>query len=361
MRGFCARHRGLLVWLAADGAALAAFFLLRAHRAVMNACSARVAMPLERALGALCARAPFSVGEWLYALAILAVPVYLVGSAFAVRRAARRGETACVRLMGLAAAALTAYAAFCLLWGVNFYADGFQEKSGVAAAPVAREELIAVTRYFAEQTAACADDVPRDADGAFAVPREEILAYAPALYEETMYTEFPFLRMRDDPVKRLFFSRLMSEMNFTGVYIPFTGESCLNTDFPADQLPATVAHELAHRRGLASEQECNFVAVLAASRSENAAYRYSGYLMGYIHLSNALYAADRAAWREIAALLPAAVNADLEKANAYWAQFETPVAEASDRAYDAMLKSYGHALGTRSYGAVVDLLVAYYK
>ena len=47
---------------------------------------------------------------------------------------------------------------------------------------------------------------------------------------------------------------------------------------------ATVAHELAHQRGIASEQECNFLGVLASTTSGNPAYVYAGWLSGYIYL-----------------------------------------------------------------------------
>lgn len=46
--------------------------------------------------------------------------------------------------------------------------------------------------------------------------------------------------------------------------------------------------------------------------------------------------------------------------NAYWRQFDSPVSEAADSAYSGFLQSYDQELGSRSYGAVVDLLVAYY-
>ena len=68
-------------------------------------------------------------------------------------------------------------------------------------------------------------------------------------------------------------SRLFSRMNFTGFYTPFTGESNLNIDSPACLLPANISHELAHQRGIASEQECNFLAILAATTCDNATYR----------------------------------------------------------------------------------------
>ena len=39
-------------------------------------------------------------------------------------------------------------------------------------------------------------------------------------------------------------------------------------DAPACLIPSTIAHELSHQRGIASEQECNFLAVLASTNEE---------------------------------------------------------------------------------------------
>ncbi len=360
MRAFLRYFKGLHIWLVVNALMLALFFALRGERRVMNAVSERFSMPLERSLGRLWGYVPFSAAELCYALAAVGLVVFLVRSVALIARAEYKREMLYRRVMGLLNVLLSLYAAFCLLWGVNFYTDDFCDKSGVYPAPVAREDLIAVTRYFAEKTAQYAD-VPRDRDGVYAVPRKESLDCAPELYE-ALYDEFPFLRIPVDPMpKGILCSRIMSAMNVTGLYFPFTGESNLNMDFPAATFPATVAHELAHRRGIASEQQCNFIAVLASTRAESAAYRYSGYLLGYIHLSNALYSVAPEEWRDIRERLPAAVEADLRAAGDYWAQYDGATARASGKAYDAMLKSYGDELGMQSYGAVVDLLVAYYK
>ena len=362
MRSFLRYFKKLHIWLLVNAALLALFFALRGQKSVMTAAAERFSMPLERALGRLWSFVPFTGMELCWAGAAVFLAVYLVRSSVLLARGEYKREILYRRCLTLVNLALSLYAAFCLLWGVNYYADDFCDKSGISPAPVAYEDLVSVTRYFADQTALCADAVPRGADGTYAAPRAETLALAPTLYEG-LYDEFPFLRIPVDPApKPVFFSRVMSAMGFTGVYFPFTGESCLNTDFPAATFPATVAHELAHRRGVASEQQCNFLGVLAAVRSDDPAYRYSGWLTGFIHLSNALYSVDPDLWREIRFSLPASVDADLRASNAYWAQYEDkPVAKASDRVYDTMLKSYGETLGMRSYGAVVDLLVAYYK
>jgi len=362
MRAFLRTFKKLHIWLLINAVLLALFLLLRGQKSVMTALSERVSMPLERWLGRLWACAPFSGAELCYALAALFLLGYLVFFVVSVIRAEYKREAFYRRCMTFANIILSLYVIFCLLWGVNFYAEDFCDRSGVYPEPVAREDLIAVTRYFAEQTARCAGQVARDESGVYAVPREESLTLAPALYE-TMYDEFPFLSLSDDPVpKRVYFSRVMSAMNVTGLYFPFTGESNLNMDFPAATFPFTIAHELAHRRGIASEQQCNFVGILASVRSNDPAYQYSGWLAGYVYLSNALYAVSPDDWYGIRMNLPATAEADLRAANDYWAQYEDkPVANASNRAYDALLRSYGDELGRQSYGAVVDLLVAYYR
>ena len=166
--------------------------------------------------------------------------------------------------------------------------------------------------------------------------------------------------MPDQQPKGIAFSKVMSAMNFTGFYFPFTGESNVNMDSPAMLLASTCAHELAHQRGIASEQQCNFLAVLACTRCDDANYNYSGWLLGYIHLSNALYRADREAWQEVRDSLPAEVLADLRSNSAYWSHYRGLTAAFTQSLNDKMIKTYGDALGTQSYGAVVDLLVAYY-
>jgi len=302
---------------------------------------------------------PFSVVEWMYVAFILAVLVWIAVLIRRVRRSTEKVHTAYGGVLGLACLCLTVWGFYCLFWGVNYYAEGFQEKSGIYAQPVAVEELERVARMFAENLAEVADDVVRDENGVFAVTRDEIFAESTEIYRN-LSKEFPFLAREDRVPKKMVFSRLFSAMNFTGFYTPFTGESNLNVDSPACLLPANISHELAHQRGIASEQECNFLAIAAATSSDSPAYRYSGYLMGYIHLGNALYKADRDRWSQVYDLLPDTVLADLRYHSAYWDQFEGMTATVSKKIYDTTLKSYGQTDGIKSYGTVVDLLVAYY-
>ena len=359
---FWKNHKKLHIWLGADLAVLGLYLALRHDRGLMNGFADRITTPLKGALGRLCALTSLSVMELLYVLAGAAALAYVVGSVIAVVKArGRRGQRAYGAVLLAADVCLTVYALFCLMWGVNYWTDSFQDRSGITAQPVAAEDLEAVTAYFAQQLADTADSVPRDENGVYAVPKEQILAESRLVYGGVT-EQFPFLDFRDTGVKAVRCSRFMSIMGFTGVYFACIGESNVNVDSPACLLPSTVAHELAHQRGIAWEQECNFLGVLASVTSGMPDYVYSGWLLGFIHLGNALYETDPEAYWAIRNALPETVSADLRDNNAYWDQFrDNMVEKVSDTVYDAALKSYGDANGMKSYSMVVELLVAYYK
>src|SRR5207248_11260701 len=80
------------------------------------------------------------------------------------------------------------------------------------------------------------------------------------------------------PPKPVYFSGLMSRLGISGVYSPFTGEPNYNALQPDFDLPFAVAHEMAHQRGFAREDEANFIAFLVCTKASNAYVRYSGYL-----------------------------------------------------------------------------------
>ena len=358
MRAFLKRHRAVHIWALLVAALFGLYAYGISSRQAANAVSA-VTQAMKDGYARLWYLFPFSVVEGFYVIFILPVIIWVVVLVIRVVKGPERGHRLYGGMLGLACLCLTAWGLYCVLWGVNYYADGFQEKSGIYAQPVEVEKLEQVTRYFAENLSELSDQIPRDENGVFAVPQDEIFAESTHIYDN-ISQEFPFLAREDQVPKKMVFSRLFSAMNFTGFYSPYTGESNLNVDSPACLLPANIAHELAHQRGIASEQECNFLAIAASTSSDSVVYQYSGYLMGYIHLGNALYRADREKWEAVYSLLPEEVVTDLRYHSAYWDQFDSVVATVSEKIYDTTLKTYGQTDGIQSYGTVVDLLVAYY-
>ena len=359
MKAFLRRYRAQLRWLAGLAAFFAVYFPLRTCRGAMNWLCGRVILPLELALGRLCSVTSVSVAEVLILSGIFAAVFYLAWQVRCLIARPQKGRRAVRMALTVLCAGLSIYAGFCLLWGVFYGADSFQDKSGLTARGGTVAELTALTECFAREVSAAGDQVQRDENGCFAVPRSEIFAEAMSAYDGVVQ-KFDCLKKPAVMPKAFVSSRGMSYLDFSGFYFPFTGEANLNDESPAAYLPANICHEMAHQQGIATEQECNFVAIMAATSADSAAYRYAGYLMGYVHLANALYRVDQAAWQTIRDSLPDTVRADLRQNSAYWARFDGLVNTAATKVYDGFLKSNGLTDGVQNYGTVVDLLLAYY-
>ena len=74
--------------------------------------------------------------------------------------------------------------------------------------------------------------------------------------------------------KPLLVSPVMTYTHISGVYGFFTGEANVNTNFPSFIVCYTMAHETSHARGIAPENECNFLAFAVLFSSEDSYLRY---------------------------------------------------------------------------------------
>lgn len=335
------------------------FQLLKGRQSLMTAWVFGVMAPVERFLGRIWAIFPFSVAEVLTALFLTGCAVWLIRTAILLFR--QKAVHPCLRrLAALAAAWLWLWAGLCWLWNAAYYVPTFAQREGLETAPYAVEDLAAVTEYFARRAAALAPKMSRDGDGHFTEDLSDCFQRGPELYRN-LVLQFPSLDIKAVRAKPLFFSRLQSIFGFTGVYFPFTGEANVNVDAPACLTPATIGHEMAHQRMVSSELEANFVGIAACTSCDDPVFQYSGYLMGLIQLSNALYPADPDAWNDIAdRAFTAELSVDWADNNAYWRALESPVEDMAGDMYDSFLKGNDQELGIRSYGACVDLLVSYY-
>lgn len=321
--------------------------------------SQRVIRPLHRLMAVFAAHFEFSLAELLTGIFAACIAGYiLVTLVLLIVRPGRlrRLYTLVLRLLS---AGLAVYALFCLLWGTYYYGDSFLDASGLESGEISAGQLETVTVYFADLLNKYGHEVERNENGQYAADRAALLARSDEVFKAAE-EEFPCLEGPDIRAKGVHFSRVMSYLDFTGFFFPFTAEANVNTDFPGALFASTIAHELSHQRGVAREQEANFTAVLACLEYGDADYCYSACLLAYTHLGNALYSADPGAWQEVYRGLSDGVLADLAASREYWAQFETPVQSVSNTVYEGFLQSYDQKLGMRSYGACVDLLVNYY-
>ena len=132
-------NKGLHRWLFACGAVLVLFYLFRGSRAAINFWVYSVTLPFEQFLGRACAALPFSVAELLYVLAAVTAVVLLVLIVRYLIKSRQKGRAAYRCALFVLDLFLTVCAAFSLLWGANYYADDFCDRSGLSPEPVTYE------------------------------------------------------------------------------------------------------------------------------------------------------------------------------------------------------------------------------
>ncbi|MCL2589024.1 MAG: DUF3810 domain-containing protein [Oscillospiraceae bacterium] len=365
MRTFFRRHLALHIWLASTLVALLLFVLLRDLRPVMNFWVFSVVLPFRQFLGGLTGWIPFSMAELITLLVVLTAIGLLVREIRHMRRKRLRDRTPLGHglyriIAGLLAIVMTFVSGLTVLYGTNFYADNFQERAGIFAQGGGTvDDLERVTLFFAEGLNRTAPLVPRDENGVFNASIEQIFDESVHVFRP-LEEAFPFLTMRDRRPKPLVISWFMAMTDYVGFYFPFTGEANINIAAPRSQIPAIVLHEFAHQRGIASENEANFVAILAGVRSDNPLFAYSAYQMGFSYLSNALNRVAPERFRAIFETLSDEVHADFANIRMYHERRNPTAQRITNAANDRMLRSYGEVSGIESYGEVVDLLLVYF-
>ena len=251
---------------------------------------------------------------------------------------------------------------FVFLYGVHHTAPSLASQMGLEVGQYSTAQLEAFVARTVAEVNELADRLPRDEEGTCDFGRFRPMAKQVSAEYIRLANEYAaFDRSRAGLVKRsLFGGRIMSYVDLAGYYFPWAAESTVSSDVVDTHIPFNIAHETAHAIGIGPEAECNFAAWLACKDSEDLRFRYSGWLLAYIYASNALYANDYDAWhRQFSELCPEAVH-DLQVLNRSLERFEnTKVNELGSKANDALIKATGQADGIRSYGKVVDLMLAY--
>lgn len=310
----------------------------------------------SKALGAiakLTAPLPFAVWEVLVVLLVLVAIYTLVRTL-----SQKRGFLAWLSGVVLTASCLVFL--FVGLWGLNHYGPELDARLGLEVREYSKQELEAATRYYADQVNALADQVDRDENDLSHFADFNTLSQRAAAGYQALAGEYPMFAGAEGRVKRLASWPLFSRFGITGIFVCFTAESCVNPDTYETWIPFTMCHELAHRQAVAAEDEANFCAYLACMAQEDVQFRYSGAFAAFIYCSNALTKADREAAAEVWASIHPGVLADVYAANDHYAKYEGEVQEAAQKVNDAYLKAFSQEDGVQSYGAVADLLIAWY-
>ncbi|MEA4970820.1 MAG: DUF3810 domain-containing protein [Candidatus Pelethousia sp.] len=316
---------------------------------------------ISHVLGALSGLFPFSLAEVSICAVILAAAAMVI--VYIIRWLIRRIPF--VRLVSLLLTlAITGGAllnVFYFIWGLNYARPTLYELLELPVQERPVEELQALCQALCNEAVALRSQVAEDTAGVYTLPQGWRAAFAeiPQAYE-ALGQKVPLFARSVRPAKGLIASVGMSYAGLAGIYIPFTAEANVNVHQPALLLLCSAAHESAHYLGIAKEDEANFVAYLACMESNDPAIAYSGVMLALIHATNKLNRAEPEAFMAVRKSYSEGMVRDILAYNAYWESYEGAVEEAVTEINDTYLRHNQQESGVKSYGLMVDLLLAWH-
>ncbi len=254
---------------------------------------------------------------------------------------------------------------FAVFSATNYYRESFSEKIGLSTEKYSKYELYDLCKELLADAEKYGAQIEHFETGETNYPESNFAMAKKAREEfEKFARNYDFMEMGFGyfgKPKPIVFSEVMAYLQISGVYSPYTFEANICTAGPDFLRGATMMHEQSHLRGFMNEAEANFIAYLAGAQSSDPYFKYSSSCLALLYSMNALYYADYELWYELRISYPAFVDADMKAQNAYIEAHETKVAEVSETVNDTYLKFNDQQEGVKSYGKMVDLLLAYKK
>lgn len=243
--------------------------------------------------------------------------------------------------------------------GINYGHTSFAENYHLESGQYTLENLTSLCNELTDQLNTLSSSVARDSDGL--ADMGENLPDRARTAMSALGNTYPELSGYYPQPKGLLFPSFLSIQNLSGIYSPFTIEANYNSAMVSYNLPFTACHELSHLRGFMQEEEANFIGFLACVSTDDTAFNYSGYLLGWIYATNELYEEDYDTFEEIYNRLSDSVKTDLSANSAFWNKYDSKVAEVSGQINDHYLKANGQNDGIKSYDRMVDLMITWFR
>lgn len=253
---------------------------------------------------------------------------------------------------------------FTLLGGLNYYRYPISAYSNLEIKDSSLEDLFGLMESLTMEANELRALVPAtDKDGVFQLSMSiaKLADLADEAYNK-LSEEYPIVGGDYGAPKPVLLSDLMSKTEITGIFFPFTMEANVNVAVPDYSIPATMLHEMAHQRGFMREDEANFLAYLAGMESDQNEIKYSSTMLALITAGNALYDQNKDMYFALRDQFSEDVRNDIRANSQYWVQYEdTVVSTVSNKINDTYLKANAQEDGVKSYGRMLDLLLAKFR
>ena len=302
---------------------------------------------------------PFSVAE----IVLFLSPVLLFLVIFGIVRCVKKQMRAWTLLRVLLSVVFIMFFLFVNTFGVCYFRMPLEDMMGLYRQELSREDVYNTTISLKLELENSVEPVLFSDDGASVNPYDwlEFVIKLNKSYN-TLNERYPFLTKIQSRVKRLVVSPLMTYTHISGIYIPFTGEANVNYNYPDYVTVYTAAHEMAHQRGIAGEDEANFVAFLACVNCEDEYIKYCGLMSMYDYFLDSLYENDEEMYKYMVMNTDKKILGEMYSYYNFFQKYSHSVAsEIADSVNDSYLKTLGVDDGVRSYGKVIELYYAYYN
>ncbi len=302
---------------------------------------------------------PFSLAEaLLISLPLIAVAVIV----FCYRHYTDTWKKTVKCVASLLSVALVIYSLFVLMFAAGYKTHTLDQRLDIERADVSAEQLYSTALILRGELEKLESDILFSVSGASVMPYgyAELNAKLLAAYD-SLSEKYPFINSFYSRIKPVVLSEPMTYTHISGVYSFFTGEANVNVNYPDYVIAYTAAHEMAHQRGIARENEANFIAFLVCLESDDSYIRYSAYLNMYEYVISALYRANKELYADAYRGSPSAIKAELSAYDTFFEKYRKNVASTVSGAINNSYLVIQGTAGTKSYGMVVDLAVAYYE
>lgn len=319
----------------------------------------RIYKILSKVIGTITGWIPFSLAEIIVILIPFTVVGFIIFAIVKIVKSKTKGRLLIRYSINVLCTFAIIFCMYELLCGINYNRYSFTKFSGLEVKESTKEELYEMCVDLADRASQLRTQFEEyDSPQTMAVESDKAYANLEKLY--------PVLSGYKGEVKPVFLSKYMSYTEIVGIFFPFTMESNVNTDIYEYNIPANMCHELAHLRGFMREEEANYIAYLACVNSDNIQFQYSGVTMALIYSMNTLYREDEELYAKMREHISEQVLVEFSADAAYWRDIRSTkignkVAEVSNQVNDTYLKANGQENGVKSYGKMIDLLLAQYR